>query len=75
MAEAKKTKEPLIKVLASDKRVAALDFIKLRADRRTRRRIEMELDAREEAKLEEALQSGELTLEEVTSKAKKQERK
>lgn len=71
MAEAKKTKEPLIKVLASDKRVAALDFIKLRADRRTRRRIEMELDAREEAKLEEALQSGELTLEEVTSKAKK----
>ncbi len=71
MAEAKKTKEPLIKVLASDKRVAALDFIKLRADRRTRRRIEMELEAREEAKLEEALQSGELTLEEVTSKAKK----
>jgi hypothetical protein len=71
MAEANKTKEPLIKVLASDKRVAALDFIKLRADRRTRRRIEMELDAREEAKLEEALQSGELTLEEVTSKAKK----
>lgn len=71
MAEANKTKEPLIKVLASDKRVAALDFIKLRADRRTRRRIEMELEAREEAKLEEALQSGELTLEEVTSKAKK----
>ncbi len=71
MAEAKKTKEPLIKVLASDKRVAALDFIKLRADRRTRRRIEMELDAREEAKLEEALQSGEITLDEVTSKAKK----
>ena len=71
MAEAKKTKEPLIKVLASDKRVAALDFIKLRADRRTRRRIEMELEAREEAKLEEALQSGEITLDEVTSKAKK----
>lgn len=71
MAEANKTKEPLIKVLASDKRVAALDFIKLRADRRTRRRIEMELDAREEAKLEEALQSGEITLDEVTSKAKK----
>ncbi len=75
MAEAKKTKEPLIKVLASDKRVAALDFIKLRADRRTRRRIEMELDAREEAKLEEALQSGEITLDEVTGQAKKQERK
>ena len=71
MAEAKKTKEPLIKVLASDKRVAALDFTKLRADRRTRRRIEMELEAREEAKLEEALQSGEITLDEVTSKAKK----
>lgn len=71
MAEAKKTKEPLIKVLASDKRVAALDFIKLRADRRTRRRIEMELDAREEAKLEEALQSGEITLDEVTGQAKK----
>lgn len=75
MAEAKKTKEPLIKVLASDKRVAALDFIKLRADRRTRRRIEMELEAREEAKLEEALQSGEITLDEVTGQAKKQERK
>ncbi|MDI3349482.1 hypothetical protein [Mycoplasmopsis arginini] len=71
MAEAKKTKEPLIKVLASDKRVAALDFIKLRADRRTRRRIEMELEAREEAKLEEALQSGEITLDEVTGQAKK----
>jgi len=74
MAEANKTKEPLIKVLASDKRVAALDFIKLRADRRTRRRIEMELDAREEAKLEEALQSGELTLDEVAGSAN-QERK
>lgn len=71
MAEAKKTKEPLIKVLASDKRVAALDFIKLRADRRARRRIEMELEAREEAKLEEALQSGEITLDEVTGQAKK----
>lgn len=69
MAEAKKTKEPLIKVLASNKRVAALEFIKLRADRRTQRRIKMELDAREEAKLEEALQSGEVTLDEVTGSA------
>lgn len=70
MAE-KAKREPLIKLEASDKKLSALDMVKARAASRTRMRIQMELNAKENKRLELAAARGEISVDEFMDRSSK----
>lgn len=70
MAEKQPKREPLLKLQTADKKLSALAFVKLRAARRTKSRIEMELEAKELKRLELAVSKGEISADELEKSIK-----